>query len=134
MMAAKFAAEQNKLFGFNLSALFLLQFEFEKMQQVFEYTDFIFANEDEQAHLKGLLKVENIIRHVAEMPKKNLSRPKRTVVFTQGPKPTQVCIFDHSDQTCEEFEVEVPSLETEFIIDTNGAGDSFVGGFLAAHL
>jgi adenosine kinase len=31
-------------------------------------------------------------------------------------------------------QVEVPRVEPEDIVDTNGAGDAFVGGFLAGHI
>ena len=30
-----------------------------------------------------------------------------------------------------EFQVEIPALDQDKVIDTNGAGDSLVGGFIA---
>ena len=37
-------------------------------------------------------------------------------------------------QECEVEIVEVPKINHEFIVDTNGAGDSLVGGFFAAYI
>jgi len=42
-----FAAEHDKPFGFNLSAVFLLQFEAENIKYAIEHADFVFCNEDE---------------------------------------------------------------------------------------
>merc|ERR1712046_10215 len=51
---------------------------------------------------------------------------KRTVVITQGSDPTIVCI---NGQITEH---PILALPKEKLVDTNGAGDSYVGGFLAA--
>merc|ERR1712099_26338 len=51
---------------------------------------------------------------------------KRTVVITQGCDPTIVAINGHTT------EYPVLSLPKEKLVDTNGAGDAYVGGFLAA--
>merc|ERR1711934_645425 len=51
---------------------------------------------------------------------------KRTVVITQGADPTIVCI----NGSVKEYPI--LALPKEKLIDTNGAGDAYVGGFLAA--
>merc|ERR1719265_951308 len=53
------------------------------------------------------------------------SRP-RTVVITQGCDPTIVAINGHVSLH------PILALPKEKLVDTNGAGDSYVGGFLAA--
>merc|ERR1712190_305367 len=50
----------------------------------------------------------------------------RKVVITQGCDPTVVAIKGHVTK------YPVLKLESSKIVDTNGAGDAFVGGFLAA--
>merc|ERR1719163_1293742 len=61
---------------------------------------------------------------IAAMPKASGARP-RCVVFTQGKDPTLVAVGGVIHQ------FPVPLLEKEKLVDTNGAGDAFVGGFLA---
>merc|ERR1711879_82314 len=51
---------------------------------------------------------------------------KRTVVITQGADPT---IVAHNGFTKEHG---ITPLPKEELVDTNGAGDAYVGGFLAA--
>merc|ERR1712060_13788 len=51
---------------------------------------------------------------------------KRTVVITQGADPTIVAINGHVTQHA------ITALPKEKLVDTNGAGDAYVGGFLAA--
>ena len=58
------------------------------------------------------------------MPKASGTRP-RTVVFTQGSKHT---IVAHQGKITR---YDVTALPTELLVDTNGAGDAFVGGFLS---
>ena len=98
------------------------------------YVDFLFGNETEAASLakaKGWLdasgepvSTEECARRAARFPKANGSRP-RVVVFTQGSDSTCVAC-------CENVTVfPVEALPREKLIDTNGAGDAFVGGFLS---
>ena len=61
---------------------------------------------------------------LAALPKASGARP-RVVVFTQGKDPTLVACGGVISS------FPVPLLPKEKLVDTNGAGDSFVGGFLA---
>ena len=49
-------------------------------------------------------------------------------VITQGKEPTVVAKGGKSET------FSVPPVEASAIVDTNGAGDAFVGGFLAAYI
>jgi adenosine kinase len=62
------------------------------------------------------------------LDKTNKSRP-RVVIFTQGADSTIVVSSDEPDQP-KTFPVE--KLTDDQIVDTNGAGDAFAGGVLAA--
>jgi adenosine kinase len=122
--------EKDKVFALNLSAIFIVDFFTEPLKAALEYADFLFCNESEaEAWGKKFeledLSVTNIAKHIAAFSKK---KGKRTVVITQGADPTVVA-YDG-----EVTEYPVPPLDKDKIIDSNGAGDAFVGGFLAAHM
>merc|ERR1712232_668939 len=68
--------------------------------------------------------LKEVALKLAASPKKNINRP-RTVVFTRGTKSTIIA----RNGFVTEYPV-VP-LDKEFLVDTNGAGDAFVGGFLS---
>jgi adenosine kinase len=123
------ASQENKIFGLNLSAPFVIQFFKEKLDAVLPYTDYLFGNEEEAkifAAAQGweTVDVPEIAAKASLLPKDNGNR-KRTVVFTQGPH--TVCIgYDGKVH-----EIPVLKIDVEKIVDTNGAGDAFCGGFLA---
>lgn len=127
------AFANNKCFSMNLSAPFLAQFFTEPMKKVLPYCDIVFGNEDEAAafaenlHLGKDLKISEIAQKIAAMPKKN-SKRSRIVIITQGADPTIV----FKDGTIKEFPV-IP-ISAASIVDTNGAGDAFVGGFLSEYV
>lgn len=56
-------------------------------------------------------------------------KERRMVVITQGKDP--VLVVGSSDDLDEVLEFPVPALNLNEIVDTNGAGDAFAGGFLA---
>lgn len=67
-----------------------------------------------------------IAKEMSNMPK--LNNNKRIVIITQGDKPVILAIGDSIK------EIPVQKFEHSQIVDTNGAGDAFVGGFLAQYV
>ncbi|CAJ0936508.1 unnamed protein product, partial [Mesorhabditis belari] len=129
MEIAKHAKEHNKIFMLNLSAPFISQFFYEPLSKVLPYVDYLFGNEDEaRAFSKAsgfdTEDIHEIALKASQLPKENSKRP-RVVVITQGAEPTVVA----QEGKLQEFPVII--LPKEKLIDTNGAGDAFVGGFLA---
>ncbi|CAB9510730.1 Adenosine kinase [Seminavis robusta] len=118
----------NKVLGLNLSAPFIVEFFGPKVKDALEYADFVFSNESE-AEAYGKVNnlgsdLKEIALKICEGPKKN-SKRSRTVIFTQGSKSTIVA----HDGKVTEYAVE--PLAKDKLVDTNGAGDAFVGGFLS---
>ena len=122
------ALEKKKTFCLNLSAPFLIDFFADQMAQAMPYADFLFGNESEAAAYgkkHGLGEdLKEVALKVAALPKKDTTRP-RTVVFTQGSEATIVA----RDGKVTVYPVE--PLAKDLLVDTNGAGDAFVGGFLS---
>ena len=128
---AAHAAATNKVFCLNFSAPFIIDFFAEQLKRALPYADYIFANESEAAaygKANGIgdegKDIEAVALAVSSHPKENGSRG-RVVVFTQGDKETIVA----KNGVITKYAV--TPLAKELLIDTNGAGDAFVGGFLA---
>ena len=129
---AQHCAENNKTYCLNLSAPFLIQFFKDQMMSVMPYADIVFGNETEAATFAdafnlGTTDVKKIALAISMLPKENGSKG-RTVIITQGSDPV-VCA---ENGTVVEFSAE--KLPASKIVDTNGAGDAFVGGFLAQYV
>jgi adenosine kinase len=123
------AAQSGKVYAMNLSAPFLCQFFKDQMHAVLPYADFVFGNESEAAAYAAAngfegAGVEATALRIAALPKASGTRA-RVVIITQGAQPT-VIAQDGVTRT-----VAVPAIPPERIVDVNGAGDAFVGGFLA---
>ncbi|CUG69043.1 dTDP-glucose 4,6-dehydratase, putative [Bodo saltans] len=126
---AKKARAVGGKFMMNLSAPFIIQFFGEQLEKVLPYVDVLFSNDDEAkvlAQVKGWNTddVESIAKLAAALPYNGTG--SRLVVFTQGSKPSVWATTTATGQ------VAVDPIDAEKIIDTNGAGDAFVGGYLAA--
>jgi len=124
--AGKYALANNKTLVLNFSAPFIVQFFGTQLTEVMPYVDILVSNDDEAKQYAavnnlGLEAVADIAKHCVTLPK---AGPKpRMVIITCGKEATVVA-------TAEGVKTfDVPPVEN--IIDTNGAGDSFVGGFLA---
>lgn len=119
---------EKKTMCMNLSAPFLIQFFGDQMAAALPFVDIMFGNESEAAafgekHGWGT-DVATIAKNLAALPKASGFRA-RTVVITQGSTATVVV------QNGEVTEFPVEPLAAEALVDTNGAGDAFVGGYLA---
>ena len=96
MKVAKYANENDIPLGYNLSAVFLVQFELNNVLPALECADYIFANEDEAAEFaKSQGKEGADLKDVAKMLacwKKNNTKRPRVAVVTYGAKPVIVAI------------------------------------------
>lgn len=122
-------AEKNKYFMMNLSAPFISFVFKEQLMSVMPYVDILFGNENESEALAQALgfetkDIKEIARRAAALPKVNKDR-ERVVIFTQGPDPVLLC---ENGNVTESAIIPIPP---EDILDTNGAGDAWVGGFLS---
>ncbi len=124
--------ERTKQFTMNLAAPFLMQFFQAQFQVALQYCDIVFGNEAEAAayaaatELSSTTDLALIACAISKAPK--ATPGPRIVVITHGGEPTTVAIGDKVST------YPVPKLATARMVDTNGAGDAFVGGFLAHHL
>merc|ERR1712064_249593 len=115
----------------NLSAPFLMQVPPFKacFVDTLPYVDFLFCNETEAltyAETEGweTTDIGFIATRLSLIP--SAKGGHRTVVITQGCDPTVVAINGRATL------YPIIVLPKEKLVDTNGAGDSYVGGFLAA--
>ena len=125
------AVRHNKVFSFNISAEFLVHVFGTQLDSVLPYVDVLFANEVE-THAYGQARgwgsdLKVITQKLAKLDKVNKQR-ERIVVTTQGPGVAFVSI---GGADCLEFPALV--VPADELVDVNGAGDAFVGGFLAYH-
>eukprot|EP00928_Gymnodinium_smaydae_P072385 TRINITY_DN55759_c0_g1_i1.p1 TRINITY_DN55759_c0_g1~~TRINITY_DN55759_c0_g1_i1.p1 ORF type:complete len:499 (-),score=113.90 TRINITY_DN55759_c0_g1_i1:143-1522(-) len=129
-VASTHCNKNGKTYCLNLSAPFLMEVPPFKatLMKTLPYVDFLFGNETEAltfAKTEGWSEtdMESIAKKLAALPKEG-SKP-RTVVITQGCDPTIVCVNG------EVTTYPVLRLSPKRLVDTNGAGDAYVGGFLS---
>ncbi|XP_037720550.1 adenosine kinase isoform X1 [Drosophila subpulchrella] len=129
MQVAATAHAKQRPFLMNLSAPFISQFYMAPLLAVLPYVDIIFGNEAEaQAFAEAQSWPSGDLREIGKrlvaFDKLNPARP-RIAILTQGCDP--VLLFQQD--SVQEFPV--TKLAVHEIVDTNGAGDAFVGGFLS---
>eukprot|EP00392_Amoebophrya_sp_AT5.2_P011948 g12038.t1 len=129
--AATHCLEQGKTYCLNLSAPFIMEVPpfWEVVKKLLPKVDFLFGNETEASTFAKAMgwgeamPVEEIAKKISMLPSEKYK--SRTVVITQGADPTIVA----KDGKASTYAI-VP-LAKEQIVDTNGAGDAYVGGFLS---
>jgi adenosine kinase len=131
-IASEKMAEKKGTYCLNLSAPFIVQVPPFRacLEQTLPACDYLFGNETEaQAYAEAVgwesTDVEFIATRLSLIPSA-AGKPPRKVVITQGSEPTVVAIKGNVTK------YPVNTLSKEQLVDTNGAGDAFVGGFLAA--
>ncbi|EFA07316.1 adenosine kinase [Tribolium castaneum] len=113
----------NKQFVFNLSGQYLCTDYTQTVVDFVQKSSIIFGNKREFQTICPPMNessVENLI--------KNLGKQGKIVVVTDGAKCVN-CVGGG-----ETLEIKVPELRAEEIVDTTGAGDAFVAGFLSGYL
>lgn len=125
-IVAKHAYENNKMFMMNLSAPFISDVFKKPLDDVLPYVDILFGNEAEadvfaKVHDFKTTDRKEIALKISHMEKINKKR-NRIVIITQGSEP----ILLVKDNIVTEYPI--IKIPEENVIDTNGAGDAFVGG------
>jgi len=134
VFVAKRALIAGKVFALNLSAPYIPQSFGAQLHQVLPYCDIVIGNECEAeawASANGLAEetdLHEIAKAIIAVPKLSVSH-SRIVIFTRGAEST-LLVTSTEPRNAKYFPVE--ALSEEEIVDTNGAGDAFAGGFLAA--
>jgi len=120
-------AQNNKTFVMNVGAPFIVQFFTEPLRRTLPYVDVLVANETEAAaigeHMSLGSDLKEIALNLAALPKEN--ERARVVIFTRGADPAYIA------QNGTITETSPTLLDKDKIVDLNGAGDSFCGGFIA---
>merc|ERR1719326_601832 len=129
-IAYEACAKNGAIYCMNLSAPFLMQVPPFKavFVEAIPYADYLFGNETEArtwAETEGweTTDVAFIATRLSLIP--SAKGVFRTVVITQGAEETIVC------KRGQITEYQIVKLAKEKIVDTNGAGDAYVGGFIA---
>jgi adenosine kinase len=123
-----------QVFALNLSVPFIPQFFKANVVNLLPYCDIVIGNESEAAAWASVMDIQDmgniplIAKSLAMFVKATDARPC-IVVITHGASPTVVVTGDAPDSP-KSFPVTL--LSDAQIIDTNGAGDAFAGGFLGA--
>lgn len=132
---AKHSAEiPDKTYCLNLAAPFISQFFSEPLLSLLPYVDILFGNESESAAFAKTMKWDTednveIAKKIALLEKNNPSK-RRIVVITQGADDVIVAVKE-SNSDVEVTQYPIKKIDPSKIVDTNSAGDAFVGGFLA---
>ncbi|RWS23857.1 adenosine kinase-like isoform X2 [Leptotrombidium deliense] len=125
------STHEEKYFAFNLSAPYVSEVFGYRIVEILPFIDILFASDVDctafATHMKW--KVSNI-KEIAEKLclETECHKKQRIVIITQGKEP--VIVVDRLSRKTNTFEV--PVIADEKVVDTNGAGDAFVGGFLAS--
>lgn len=126
---AQYAGETGKTYSTNLAAEFIVETCKDTFDAVLPYSELVFCNDSEMrkyGQVHGLLDLPLVAlaQALADLPQ-SIPRPRKVIV-TCGAEPTIVAT---SHQPALKYPV--PPIDPSLIVDTNGAGDSFVGAFLA---
>ena len=127
----KLSLEPGKRLLFNLAAPFVIKFFWNPLAEVLKYADVVFCNDAEAAVVGEVNNwgsdLDVIAEKLAHLPLAE-GKKSRISVITAGPESTIVYFNEKI------YHFAPIKLRDEQIVDTNGAGDSFTGGFISQYL
>jgi len=134
MDLVKFFEEKKKKIGFSLSATFMIENFYDRVKEIADVADLIFCNEDEAESFAKINSKDPELNSLA-IHKLLKQREGRLLIVTCGKEPVLISKYDYKNQQFE-FVVKqyVPMVGNDDIVDTNGCGDAFVGGFLSQYI
>ena len=123
--------DQRKLVILTLSAITIVQQHYDKVMEIANYCDIIVGN---MAEIEALAGINNIdYKTTFEKVSKNLTiKKERLFVVTHGSKGVILGKYDYTRGNMDFILQCFPIvMKMEDIVDLNGAGDAFLGGFLS---
>lgn len=124
---------EKKLVVFTLSAVFMIQYHNEKILDIANKADIIIGNYSEAQELAGE-KGDNT-RSIFEKIFKKLVPRDRLLVITCGENGVYCSKYDYKKNQLDFLlQYYTKKIKNEEIVDLNGAGDSFLGGFISEYI
>ena len=128
-------SREKKLVILTLSAMFIVQYHSEKIIEIANKADMIVGNINEAEILSGIKADGNNVKEIFENIFLKLAPRDRLLVFTAGSSGVYCAQFDYKrNQIDYIFQYFANKINNDDIVDLNGAGDSFLGGFLSEYL
>lgn len=118
------------LFATNLNAAYIVKEFSDTVKLLVESADLIFGNREEYEALATIYDGCQTIQDVVQLLMRKESELDRLKIFviTDGSDP--VAVYYGTDNDFRWHRYRVPSMPSERVVDTTGAGDSFIAGFL----
>ena len=125
--------KQNKLVILTLSAVCIVQYHIDKIKEIADMSDMVIGNMEETEVFAGGKNA--IFQDTYEKVHKMLSPRNRLLVVTCGSHGVYCSKYNYQSMRLDLILQCFPNfVKNDEIVDLNGAGDAFLGGFLAMYL
>ena len=125
--------KQNKLVILTLSAVVIVQYHIDKIKEIANMSDMIIGNMEETEVLAGGKSA--VFQDTYEKVHRLLMPKNRLLVVTCGSHGVYCSKYNYQSNRLELILQCFPNfVKNDEIVDLNGAGDAFLGGFLAMYL
>lgn len=125
--------KRNKIVILTLSAVFMVKVHFDKILEIANLSDIVVSNIEEMEVFAGT--EGEGYKEILEKSFKKLKEGDRLFVCTDGGKGVVVSKYNYKKDMVDFIMQSFPEpIKTEDIVDLNGAGDAFLGGFLSQYM
>jgi sugar/nucleoside kinase (ribokinase family) len=127
------------LLALSAASEYIVRDNAEKLIELLPYLDIFFINLEELRVLRKAMNMDNLndddfFYYLSVKTGKANKVKKRVFINTRGNNASLIYELDFNSNSGLAYTVPVVPLDKKYIIDTNGAGDSYSGGFLAGIL
>jgi adenosine kinase len=132
---SKLYTQENKKVALTLSAVFMIEYYYDLLKGIADLSDLIICNDEEAKYFSGNKDEECIDEVARKIHKKLQVKEGRLLIITQGKRPTHISQWNNKENNFDfVLNSYVYPIDDSQIVDTNGCGDAFVGGFLSQYI